>query len=563
LYRAHVMRCWERQETPVRPADFCDWVTLPVKPDVEPNAQADDRPKCLTLREWIGSPSQGERGDFFLHSKRQGEERVRSYEGQFTQYGVYAIIGDLPMNKVTVKQAEAVIARALRCEKCTERALRQGRELSDEEARADRQPFDKQCLEHYPKGLRRRASMEGFHARLAAAWNVAIKAGHVSANPFKDRNFGHWGEPATNDDFRTALKFEQLERLCKAHPDELKVVPVISAYGMLRASEMWGLWRADFPVPAEDDADDPTAVTFELRRVWDSRQQGFRQWGKTTKSLREPVALGAYSTQVLYNHLRNHMPPSDSCVACASGVGIWRGPIGANPHAGCGMADDAPLVAYHICSPEHYSESVAPAAQAAAQLGDIGFAITHISFRSTGATLLIAAGVPESVVMKMGRWANLETLRSHYHRLYGGEHAEAAMALDRLRAAELGEDSGPGVSIDARVRFLERQVTTLTAALDALTGENTDLRVQLRLPDRVPEGIEQVPVRKKRPSKWRKVPDADLREIIETSASGAKALQQVGVTPAVKNYERLRREAERLGVELPATWTSLRNKVPK
>jgi len=232
--------------------------------------------------------------------------------------------------------------------------------------------------------------MEGFRARLIAAWNVAIRAGHVSANPFKDRNFGQWGEPATNDDFRTALKFEQLERLCRAHPDELKVVPVVSAYGMLRASEMWGLWRADFPVPAADEADDPTAVTFELRRVWDNRQQLFRQWGKTTKSLREPVALGAYSTKVLFNHLRNHMPPSKSCVTCASGMGIWRGPIGANPHAGCGMADDAPLVAYNHCSPEHYSESVAPAAQMAAQLGDIGFDITHISFRSTGATLLIA-----------------------------------------------------------------------------------------------------------------------------------------------------------------------------
>jgi len=165
--------------------------------------------------------------------------------------------------------------------------------------------------------------------------------------------------------------------------------------------------------------------------------------------------------------------------------------------------------------------------------------------------------------MKMGRWSNLETLRNHYHRLYGGEHAEAAMALDRLRAAELGEDSGPGVPIDGRVRFLERQVTTLTAACDALAAENTDLRAQLGLPDRVPERIVPVPVRKKRPSKWRAVSDVDLRAIITSSASGAKALQQVGVAPAAKNYERLRREAQRLGIEFPATWASQRSKVAK
>jgi hypothetical protein len=225
------------------------------------------------------------------------------------------------------------------------------------------------------------------------------------------------------------------------------------------------------------------------------------------------------------------------------------------------LANDAPLVPGAVCTPAHYSHQVTHAAQEAAGLGDIGFAITHRSFRSTGATMLLAAGVPESMVVKMGRWTNAETLRKHYHRLYGGAHDEAAMQLERRRAAELGEDSGPGVPVDARVRFLERQVTTVTAERDAVAGENAALRAQFGLPKRAAEGIEQVPVKRKRASKWRAISDDRLQEIIESSASQLQALQQVGVAPTAKGYERLRREAERLGVELPATWASQRRKV--
>jgi len=177
--------------------------------------------------------------------------------------------------------------------------------------------------------------------------------------------------------------------------------------------------------------------------------------------------------------------------------------------------------------------------------------------------MLLAAGVPESMVVKMGRWTDAETLRTHYHRLYGGAHDEAAMQLERRRAAELGEDSGPGVPVDARVRFLERQMSTVREERDAVADENADLRAQLGLPKRVGEGSKQVPVKRKRASKWGEIPDDRLREIIGSSTSQMQALQQVGVAPAAKNYERLRREAERLCVDLPATWASLRSKVAK
>jgi hypothetical protein len=48
-----------------------------------------------------------------------------------------------------------------------------------------------------------------------------------------------------------------------------------------------------------------------------------------------------------------------------------------------------------------------------------------------------------------------------------------------------------------------------------------------------------------------------------SSATQMEALHQVGVAKSSKHYERLRREAQRLGVELPATWASLRSKVAK
>jgi len=122
--------------------------------------------------------------------------------------------------------------------------------------------------------------------------------------------------------------------------------------------------------------------------------------------------------------------------------------------------------------------------------------------------------------------------------------------------------AGPGVPVDARVRFLERQTSTLTQELAARAAENAELRAQFGLADRVPASqIEHVPVKRKPASKWAEISDGRLREIIGSCASQMEALQLVGVAPAAKNYERLRREAQRLGVDLPGTHASLRKKV--
>ena len=555
LFKAHVLLCWNAGVEPTPPGTFL----APASPTAAPDVTAPTS-TAPTLRDWIGDPAKGVRGDFFLHGETMKKPNEDQYERTFRLHGAFELIGDIPMDQVTVNDANNVCNRVLRCQACVALAsqLRPLQEISDFDLRADRPTFNKKpCVLHRPARLKQRASVDRYFSTINAAFNAAVRAKVITENPFTNISYGYWEEPEINDDLRVSLSHSQLDLLTRAHPDELQVVPAVSTDGMLRRSEMWGLWTKDFPVPPEDPSDDPETVTFQLSRVWNTSTKSFVPWGKTAKSLSESIVLGAATVKTLNNHLRHHMSPSPECDACTRGERVWRGVRRNNPHSRCGYANDAPLVPYSVCTPDHYSKSVCPQSQLAAGLGDIGFKITHRAYRSTGAVLHLDAGVRATTVLKMGRWTDLDTLMKHYNRPSLDQFTDAAKLVDRTRAAELGIDQTDSAPVSGRLRFLSDQNAALSSRCEALELENAQLRAREELPERLAPGpIVQVRRSNRRVGKWDALHDDDLRSAIQTERSQLKILVALGLSTAHKNYTRLRAEALRLGMELPPSWAT-------
>ena len=555
LFRAHVLLCWNEEVEPTRPNEFLTSVTSTVAPKVVPSKSA-----ASTLREWIGDPAAGTRGPFFLFAKQMSGDVAKSYEPFFRLHGAFDLIGDMPMDEVKMGHVLAICNRVLRCPSCSERAskLDPSREISEFDLRVDRPTFDQQhCISHYPATLQQRTSVEKYFSKLSATFNAAVRAEIIAKNPFAHINYGRWEEPETNDDLRDAIGHRQMDVLTRAHPDALHVIPAVSVALMLRRSEMWGLWRSDFPVPPEDPSEDPVALPILLSRVWRKSLKGFSSQGKTDKSLGESIVMGTDAVKALNNHLRNHMAPSPECDACTKGEPIWRGDSRRNPHTACGFANDAPLIPYSLCTPEHYSKKVCPASQTAAGLADIGFKITHRAFRATGAVQYLQAGVIPTTVLKQGRWRSLETLLKHYNRPNEEQCTEAAGLRDRMRAAELGLDQTDQAPATGRMRFLSDQNSTLSARCEVLELENAQLRADKGLPERhAPIPIVQVPISFEQVGKWAGFSDDDLRSAIGSERSQMRILARLGLSSAKKNYTRLREEALRLSVELPAPWAA-------
>jgi len=555
LFRAHVLLCWNAGVEPTLPGTFL----APASPTAVPEVPA-PKSTAPTLRDWIGDPANGVRGRFFLYAEQMSGDGAKSYESLFRLHGAFDLIGDMPMDVVKVDDALSVCNRVLRCPSCAKRASELGppQEISGFDLRVDQPTFDKKiCARHYPATLQQRTSVEKYFSKLSAAFNAAVRAEIIAKNPFAHVNYGQWEEPKTNDDLRDALSHRQMDVLTRAHPDALQVVPAVSVALMLRRSEMWGLWRSDFPVPPEDPNEDPVALPILLSRVWRKSDKGFSSQGKTDKSLGVPIVMGADAVKALNNHLRNHMAPSPQCDACRKGERIWRGDLKRNPHTACGFASDAPLILYSLCTPEHYSKKVCPTSQTAAGLTDIGFKITHRAYRATGAVQYLEAGVVPTTVLKQGRWKSLETLLKHYNRPNEEQCTEAAGLRDRMRAAELGLDQTDQAPATGRMRFLTDQFDALSARCIELELENAQLRAGEGLPEHnAPDPIVQVPISFEQVGKWVGFSDDDLRSAIGSERSQMRILARLGLSSANKNYTRLRAEAMRLNIELPALWAA-------
>lgn len=550
-FQAHVLDCWERGVTPRLPGEF--FADSPAV-DAEPASS----PSCPTLGEWLGDPGAGKPGDFFTHCRSMATYRKVSYLTLLRRHGAMDLLSKKRLDSVSRSDAALAVDRVMRCASCLRRAHNKKLALSDSELRADKQPFDGACDAHYPELLQRRVSVRGYLGRLSAVWNAAIRAGLVTSNPFAEMPLGQWDEPHSNDDGRVSLTHSEFSALVKAHPPALQVVPVLSAHGMLRRGEMWGLRRCDVPVPPADPEDDPHRITFHLRGTWNVPKNRWVSWGKNPKSTGTPIAVGKWASKVLMTHLRDHMPSSAECEACNDDVGVWRGLTEHNPHDGCGFANEALLVPRTLCRVDKYSV-VSRAAQAAANLGHLPFDVTHRVYRSTGATLLVLAGVPIEQVAAMGRWSNTETIRTHYFRLHQNAHEDAVAQLDGLRQLELGE-AVHDVPVEAQLAVLRETNRRLQADLDAALAlhkqVDSDAVAKPRTGGIATVGLCELSVGSVRRSKWREVGDDAIVEAITLGVSRKEVLEKLGFSTASKNYVRLGKEAKRLGVTLPKLWGS-------
>jgi len=164
-------------------------------------------------------------------------------------------------------------------------------------------------------------------------------------------------------------------------------------------------------------------------------------------------------------------PNPKVCAACRAGVGEHTEAHRTNPHQGCDFAADAPIwldpVTRKRVEPDDFSETwfATACVQAGLTTERLGFKPTPKLLRATGATMLLAAGVPAQQVARMGRWANVEVLLNHYHRMRESSRADAAHLLDAFARVELGLDSAEEIDPESRVRFLVRRVEVLEQQL--------------------------------------------------------------------------------------------------
>jgi hypothetical protein len=160
----------------------------------------------------------------------------------------------------------------------------------------------------------------------------------------------------------------------------------------------------------------------------------------------------------------------------------------------------------------------------------------------------------------MGRWTDLDTLNKHYNRPTLDQFTDAANLVDRARAAELGLDQTDSAPVSGRMRFLSDQNAALSARCEALELENAQLRAAEGLPVRPePSPIVQVPISNRQVGRWNALDDDELRSAMGSERTQMRILVALGLSPAQKNYTRLRAEALRLGVELPAPWATARS----
>ncbi|MCB0115622.1 MAG: hypothetical protein KDD84_16095 [Caldilineaceae bacterium] len=537
----YVLTCWDQGRTPDEPSVY---LAAPV------TIAAPSHDSTMTLESWVGDPALGQPGEFFASRKRRRMSIGQrfSYE-TCVRLEVPETLRRRPMNLITAGDAEAVLDDMVQCASCTARAERLGLALPPSALRTDDAPFDGMCSAHWPDRVRSPASAQAKLTLLRALYRDAIAAGHATTNPFEGCSIGDWTPPPTNRTARRALSIVEFERLVQAHPAGLRVIAVLSAFAMLRRGEFFGLRRCDVPTPPEDPADDPESLTFELAVTWSVPYARYQNRGKTTTSTHTPITLTGWPVKVLNDHLRSDIHIDRDCPACRVGHLLWRR-TEPNPHNGCGFADNAPLVPARLCRPQDYRSVGKQAFSGAGLDHDLDFVVTHQVYRSTGATMLVAAGVPIDVVTEMGRWSSPNVVRDHYVRLYPEARIEAGRRLDQKRRTTLGHDDPDPSRPEDRIAALEAQVELLTA-------DNRQLRAAAAQAEAAGSPITAQPRWRspgERASKWRDIPPETLKATLSSKSNRKQMLETLGFSLAAKNYAQLEAMARQLNITLPRKW---------
>lgn len=523
----------------------------------------------MTLTQWIGTPSKGTPGDFFDHAREMGTDRPTVYERSIASHIAPHLLDEagqpLTMRRTKRKHISAMVARWLVCPNCEARADAQGVKLTVHQLSVRRAPFDGRCVTedfdgeevsaHYPRF--RRATLQRHLAFVAAAFNAGQHCDDpvCDANPAKGYQIPQFEEPPSNEDQTQALDHLQLLKLSEAHPPTLQAAPQVKAYGLLRRAELFGTNRGDITWPGPDDEG---VGHLEICRVFvldrSTGRFALRPWGKTP-SATLPVELAAPATAALRRHMELYRstPNPQRCRACAEGTGEWTGRA-RNPHRHCDFADDAPVfvgVDGQRQDPANYSSVVFPAAVAAVpELAKavVGFRVTPKVLRATGGTLLLELGVPDDVVMKMGRWTNIATLKRHYFKMRDSARHSAAKKLGDAAAADLGYAVAEDMPIDMRLRAIEHRALRAEAELERLQalvvelgGDPTPPAPLIKMP-KDPRGV------------W---VEEKLRQALDGAPNQGEVLRRLGVTLSGKHYRKLETAAARFALDLPPRWAQV------
>lgn len=566
-------------------------------------ARAKNADNGYTAAEWIGS--EDERGPYFEHAAQMAEKQAGKYQRVLRLYGA-EFASKKKMSDVTRSDAKGMLRNMMICPSCRDRA--QAVVADDTASRADinrakkaldnpeqlmvvtlqGQPvepwdgkdacfkideYDEQVSAHWAS-LKRR-TMGQYLGLMRTAWKVAINAGAddvpedprcagVTLNPFVGIKAPHFAEPTDDDDLTESLTFEQLAGLEQAMPGWIEASVFVAAFGMMRRSELLGLNRGMVTWPGPKDEGQ---AIIRISHVWlkeRGKPVGLRPWGKTAGSTREDIYLSPLATEKLRDHFDTHLstPNPDACAACAAGTGEHTGPRRTNPHRSCDFANDAALWKDPATGkrpmPDYFTKTIFALAVDEAPLTKelLGFQPTPKLLRATGATLLLEHGVEPETVRRMGRWAKLETLLSHYNRIRDASKARAARHMDAAARGELGL---PGASLldpadqarilTRRCEVLEGRITVLEEALrDAgIDPDSVDAVTEVVLPAEVKTAkLASKPIRD----------DDRVRTAITTLPHRKAILEKLGMSAAKKNYQRLEERSEELGLELPPKWAS-------
>lgn len=532
----------------------------------------------ITLRAWIRGNDDQTEGLFFTYARKMSENRKKEYvrilDAEAERFS------NVPMADVTAADARRLLDELLVCPACQARALLAGEAavaldpgslsvcklpwdyalhkqagMSDEDIPCS---FDADNPTHFP--AKQRKSIEHVFRTLKAAWNAALKAKDqdprlmqdIRNNPFKGQTVPLFADRPDNNDAMVALSHTQLQRWESTMPEWCAPAIPLGSMCMLRLSELVALTRASL-----SKHDGSIMVTVKRTVVQaPNGSAGARGHGKTHLATKGRVMLTLEASRQLQQHLDQYCSDTNQdCPACKQGLRDHWDSASPNRHRKCGFASNTPLFRKPSNgarpSPSKFAEILEEAAVAASLTVEaLGFKVTSKALRASGATHYLDAGVPDALVVDLGRWTNQDTMKRHYTRVNVTTRRAAAEAVERHKAIEMGE-APPDATLLEEATSLKRQIAALEDELAVCRLSMAAQGVEAAAPPTRVQACERPPT---------KFNDDAVRAAVRAGGSRKAMLEHIGVALAKKNYERLEQRCNELGLELPPLQTNARDR---
>lgn len=543
-------RSTKSRPTPAKPKAS----TEPSKPKARQKASVPEP----TLREWVGDPKEDNPGPFFDHVGPMSKKQRIQYQACVRLRA--PAFADKRMSEVGFDDSRELLRRLLVCPACFDRARRAGEPTDHLLRYSVAEPaWDGECFDdegepnHYPR--LQRGTIQRAFTLLGAAWGAAISAKEegkpelqaIVRNPFKGIKLPRFADRPDNNDRVQALNHGQLDRLEAAMPDWLAAFIGVAIDGMFRRSEVIPLNRGALQL-----IDGRYVVTAKAFAVERGKQVTVESTGKNDTSTNKIVYLTQSTSDKLRLHLETYCstPNPARCAACRAGKREHEGPAKTNPHRQCDFASSSFVWrspdGRRNPHPATISKILKQAAIAAGLTEEtLGFVVTFKILRSTGATLMLEAGIAPDLVQRQGGWKDIDTMFSFYNRTRSETMRNAVDIFERSRRLALHQEV-------ADITTTER-LASLTLALDELKAENAMLRRALDIEDGTllhePQRIKACEPRRT------KFTDEAMRAAVAAGGSRLQMLRSIGVAVSQKNYQRFEKRAAELGLAIPDLWT--------